>query len=106
MAEFLLRLPDDLYEKLREIAKREDRCINGQITHIIRKHIKDYFKRLDNSSTKNAPEGADTPTEASKELEQTILEVDCEIIQGRHAIIDGGHGWHLYSSSTSHFPGW
>ena len=42
MAEFLLRIPDGLYETLREIAKQEDRSINGQIIHIIKKFIESY----------------------------------------------------------------
>ena len=42
MAEFLLRLPDDLYQTLKEIAKKEDRSINGQILHIIKKFIQNY----------------------------------------------------------------
>jgi hypothetical protein len=42
MAEFLLRLPDDLYQTLKEIAKHEDRSINGQIIHIIKKFIQSY----------------------------------------------------------------
>ena len=39
-----LRIPDELYEKLKEIAKLEDRSINSQIVHIIRKYIDEYEK--------------------------------------------------------------
>jgi hypothetical protein len=42
MAEFLLRIPDDLYQTLKEIAIKEDRSINGQILHIIKKFIESY----------------------------------------------------------------
>jgi hypothetical protein len=42
MAEFLLRIPDDFYQTLKEIAKQEDRSINGQILHIIKKFIESY----------------------------------------------------------------
>ena len=42
-----LRLPPDLYEKLKEIAKLEDRSINGQMVHIIREYIEEYFENLD-----------------------------------------------------------
>jgi hypothetical protein len=37
-----LRIPDELYEKLKEIAKQEDRSINGQIVHIIKRFIREY----------------------------------------------------------------
>jgi predicted DNA-binding protein len=39
-----LRIPDELYEKLKEIAEREDRSINGQMVHIIRKYIEEFEK--------------------------------------------------------------
>ena len=41
-----LRIPDDLYEKLKEIAKREDRSINSQMLHIIRKYIEEYEEAI------------------------------------------------------------
>jgi hypothetical protein len=37
-----LRIPDELYKKLKEIAKQEDRSINGQIVHIIKRFIREY----------------------------------------------------------------
>lgn len=35
---------DELYQKVKEIARLEDRSINSQIIYIIRKYIEDYFK--------------------------------------------------------------
>ena len=48
MTNTILRLPDELYEKLKEIAKREHRSINSQMVHIISEYIEDYEKAQDN----------------------------------------------------------
>ena len=39
-----LRLPDELYKKLKELAYKEDRSINGQINYIIKKYIEEKEK--------------------------------------------------------------
>ena len=39
-----LRIPDELYEKLREIAKLEHRSINNQMVHIIEEFVEEYYK--------------------------------------------------------------
>jgi hypothetical protein len=44
MANFSLRLPDELYKALKEVAKEEERTINAQIVYIIKKYIEQYFK--------------------------------------------------------------
>jgi hypothetical protein len=36
---FVLRLPPDLHEKLKELAEREDRSLHGQIIHLLRQAI-------------------------------------------------------------------
>jgi hypothetical protein len=42
MAEFLLRISDDLYQALKQIAKQENRSVNSQLIYIIKKFISDY----------------------------------------------------------------
>ena len=44
MANVLLRMADDLYQELKEIAKQEERSINKQLIFIIKKYIEDYKK--------------------------------------------------------------
>ena len=41
----MLRLPEDIYEKIRYLAFVERRSVNGQIEHALYKYIKDYEKR-------------------------------------------------------------
>jgi len=55
-----LRLPDEIYEKLREIAKLEDRSINGQMVHIIREYIENYFEDREGLFIETAPAGVDS----------------------------------------------
>lgn len=38
---FLLRVPQDLYESLQEMAEREHRSINGQIVYILERFMTD-----------------------------------------------------------------
>jgi len=45
MANFSLRLPDELYKALKEVAKEEERTINTQIVYILKHYIQDYFKK-------------------------------------------------------------
>ena len=40
MVKFALRIPETLYEKLKELAEKERRSINSQIIHIIEEYIK------------------------------------------------------------------
>ena len=40
MASFNLRLPDDLYAKLKELSKRERRSVNSQIIVIISQWVR------------------------------------------------------------------
>jgi len=37
---FSLRLPDELYKAIREIAEKEQRSINGQIIYILMEYIR------------------------------------------------------------------
>ena len=37
-----LRMPDDLYLKLKEIAKRENRSYNQEAVHILQKFVCEY----------------------------------------------------------------
>ena len=39
MTKTLLRINDEVYEKLKEVAKKETRSINGMIVHIITKYL-------------------------------------------------------------------
>ena len=39
MVKFLLRINKDTYEKLKQIAKNEDRSVNSLINHLIKKQI-------------------------------------------------------------------
>lgn len=41
-----LRLALDLYNKLKEIALKEERSINGEINYIIRKYIEEKEKEV------------------------------------------------------------
>ena len=47
MTNTVLRIPDELYEKVKKIAEREHRSINSQIVHIISEYIEEYEKSLD-----------------------------------------------------------
>ena len=39
MTNTVLRISDELYEELKEVAKEERRCINGMILYIIEKYL-------------------------------------------------------------------
>jgi hypothetical protein len=45
MANFSLRLPDELYKALKEVAKEEERTINAQIVYILKHYIQDKKKQ-------------------------------------------------------------
>ncbi len=47
-----LRLPEELYKKLKEVAFEEDRSINGEINYMIKKYIeyKEKEKNLDKNN--------------------------------------------------------
>jgi hypothetical protein len=47
MIKFALRLPEDLYAAIKEIAAEEDRSINSQILHILKNFVEQY-QRDDN----------------------------------------------------------
>jgi len=40
MIKFSLRLPDDLYKAIKELAERENRSVNAQIIYILTQYIK------------------------------------------------------------------
>jgi len=42
---FTLRLPDDLYQAIREIAEKEQRSINAQIIYILMEYIRKAIKQ-------------------------------------------------------------
>ena len=39
-----IRIPEELWDKIREISKYEERSINSQIIYILKKYIDDYEK--------------------------------------------------------------
>jgi hypothetical protein len=43
MIKSTLRIPEDVYGALKEIAEKEERSINAQIVYILKKFIEDYF---------------------------------------------------------------
>lgn len=43
-----LRLPEEIYKELKEIAYKEDRSINGEINYIIKKYIEETKKESEN----------------------------------------------------------
>lgn len=43
-----LRLSDEIYKKLKEIALEEERSINGEINYIIKKYIEEKEKKEEN----------------------------------------------------------
>lgn len=43
-----LRLPEEVYKELKEIAYKEDRSINGEINYIIKKYIEEKKKEKKN----------------------------------------------------------
>lgn len=44
MKVFSLRLNDSIYEKLQQIAKKQERSLNKQIEYLIKEYISDYEK--------------------------------------------------------------
>ena len=45
MTNTLLRLPDEIYDLIKKIAKLEERSVNAQIVYILKKYAEDYFKQ-------------------------------------------------------------
>lgn len=41
----MLRLPDELFGKIRELAYLERRSMNSEIEHVIRLYVEDYEQR-------------------------------------------------------------
>ena len=41
MAKTLIRMSEDIYSKLKEVAKQESRSINGMMVYIIKEYLKD-----------------------------------------------------------------
>lgn len=39
MAIFNFRIPDDLYAKLKELAASEDRSVNAELLHLVRRAV-------------------------------------------------------------------
>jgi hypothetical protein len=40
-----VRIPDEIYSALKEIAIEEERTINAQIVYILKYYIKEYFEK-------------------------------------------------------------
>lgn len=41
MANFMLRIDDDLHEKLKQLAEKEKRSLNKEVEYILEKYIKE-----------------------------------------------------------------
>ena len=37
-----IRVPDELWDKLKEISEKEERSINAQLIYILKKYIEEY----------------------------------------------------------------
>lgn len=42
VAKVLLRIPNELWEELKAWAEEEDRSLNGQIIHLLRRALKEW----------------------------------------------------------------
>lgn len=41
------RVPEELWDKLKEISEKEERSINAQLVYILKKYIEEYEKAQD-----------------------------------------------------------
>ncbi|WP_433226749.1 Arc family DNA-binding protein [Actinomadura formosensis] len=41
MVNFTLRIPEDLYTQLKELAASQDRSVNSQLLHLVRRAVED-----------------------------------------------------------------
>lgn len=48
MVQSNIRVPEDIWRKLKEIALKEERSINGEIIYIIKKYIEEQEKKDSN----------------------------------------------------------
>ncbi len=39
-----IRIPEELWDKIKEISEQEERSINSQIVYILKKYIEEYEK--------------------------------------------------------------
>ena len=42
-----IRVPEELWDKLKEISEKEERSINAQLVYILKKYIEEYEKAQD-----------------------------------------------------------
>lgn len=42
IVKFLIRVPDDIWTEIKQWAKEEDRSINGQVVHILRRALAEW----------------------------------------------------------------
>lgn len=42
-----IRVPDELWDKLKEISEKEERSINAQLIYILKKYIEEYESKLE-----------------------------------------------------------
>lgn len=43
-----IRIPEELWDKLKEISEQEERSINSQMVYILKKFIEEYEKNKEN----------------------------------------------------------
>lgn len=48
-----IRVPDELWDKLKEISEKEERSINAQLIYILKKYIEEYESKLEKINSKN-----------------------------------------------------
>ncbi len=46
MVNFSFRIPDDLYAKLKALAESEDRSINAELLHLVRRAVEESERRF------------------------------------------------------------
>ncbi|MEU6246282.1 Arc family DNA-binding protein [Glycomyces sp. NPDC047010] len=42
MATFTVRIPDDLHQRVKHIAAAEDRSMNAQLVHLLKRAVSEY----------------------------------------------------------------
>ncbi|WDV55256.1 Arc family DNA-binding protein [Streptomyces coeruleorubidus] len=57
MAIFNFRIPDDLYAKLKDLAASEERSVNSELLHLVRRAVESggVPNRLESDSATSAP---------------------------------------------------
>ena len=43
-----IRIPEELWDKIKEISENEERSINSQIVYILKKYIEEYENNMQN----------------------------------------------------------